>query len=274
LTYIDEDLLDRANDPSDPLYGTVHPSSGLCTSYVSFDCSQSPFDDPLVRRAFALAIDKERYRDVITEGRGVIARGLFPPGLPGYNQDVVPLEYDPEGAREALRASSYGGPSELPEIVMTNPGLGGDIWPSTALLLEMWEDTLGVTVTVEQLDPDRYADEIFAGNRGELVTWGWCADYPDPENFADLLFHSGSQQNIGRYSNPDLDALLEQARSEEDVEKRIALYQQIEQMIVDDAAVAFTTHSSTYYLLTKPYLHGYVSAPVGVAQNMNLSIEN
>jgi ABC-type oligopeptide transport system substrate-binding subunit len=96
-----------------------------------------------------------------------------------------------------------------------------------------------------------------------LFSGGWCADYPDPENFADVLFHTGSAQNNGGYSNPQLDALLEAARTEQDVTQRIALYQQAEQMIVDNAAALFTTYSLTYQLV-KPYVKGYVFTPIDI----------
>jgi ABC-type transport system substrate-binding protein len=70
-----------------------------------------------------------------------------------------------------------------------------------------------------------------------------------------------------------LDTLLEDARSETDVEKRIALYGEIEQMIVDEIPALFTGHSRAYYYVLKPYVRGYVDTPVGVAQSMNYWIE-
>jgi oligopeptide transport system substrate-binding protein len=273
FTGIDEDLLDRANDPNDPLFGTVYPDAGLCTSYFILDVSKPPFDDPLVRQAFALAIDKERYNEVVEEGKGVIAEGLFPPGLPGYNPELKSAGYDPEKAREALDASLYAGSANLPEIVFTTSGAGTDLSPSDALVIQMWEETLGVEITVEQIDYDGYTDQLYAEKHGQIVSFGWCADYPDPENFADILFHTGSKQNIGNYSNPSLDDLLEEARSESNVEKRLALYHQIEQFIVDEIPAIFVEHSRTYYGIWKPYVRGYVSTPIGVAQNMNLRIE-
>src|SRR5688572_28604924 len=127
----------------------------------------------------------------------------------------------------------------------------------------MWEQNLGVTITVENLEPNYFLDQIYSGNHGQLISGGWCADYADPENFADVLFHSSSAQNGGNYSDPELDALLEQARVERDVNTRIAMYQQAEQMIVDDAAVLFTTHSLSYELV-KPYLNGYIFTPISV----------
>jgi ABC-type transport system substrate-binding protein len=78
-----------------------------------------------------------------------------------------------------------------------------------------------------------------------------------------VLFHTGSQQNNGGYSNPALDAILEQARTERDVSERIALYQQAEQMIVNDAPVLFTAHSLSYQLV-KPYVKGYVFTPIDI----------
>lgn len=273
MAFITEDLLPRANDPQDPLYGTVQATSELCTWYALFDASRPPFDDPLVRRAFAEAVDRERYVEVVSEGTGVVAQGPYPPGLPGYNPDLQPLPYDPQGALDLLQQSTYGGAAGLPEIVFTTSGAGMDIPASVALLVQMWQEALGVTVRVEQLDSQSFYDQIYAGNHGQIILTGWCADYPDPENFADILFHTGSPQNHGDYSNPELDVLLEQARVEADVQTRLALYQEIEQMIVDDAPAVFLQHSSVYYTVVKPYLRGYVSTPIGVAQHMNLSIQ-
>ena len=127
----------------------------------------------------------------------------------------------------------------------------------------MWKKNLGVTITVENLEPNFYTDRVFSGKHGQLLSWGWCADYPDPENFADVLFHSDAQQNLGNYSNPELDTLLEAARIEQDVTKRIEMYQQAEQIIVDDAAALFTVHWLSYELV-KPYVKGYVLTPIDI----------
>jgi len=273
IVYVNEDLVDRAEDPLDPLFGNVQPVARLCTSYVVFDVTQPPFDEFMVREAFTKAIDKDRFNDVVTEGKGVIAKGLYPPGLPGHNPNVQPIPFNPDEARAALDASSFGGPDGLPEIVLTIAGEGGDLYPADAILLQMWEEVLGITIVVEQIDYDSFFDEIFAGNHGQLMSTGWCADYPDPENFADLLFHSGGEQNLSGYSNAELDALLEEARSMTDIEARLALYQDIEQFIVDDMPVAFIVHQRPYYLITKPYVHGFKTSPIGVAQLMNVYIE-
>lgn len=137
----------------------------------------------------------------------------------------------------------------------------------------MWKEVLGVNIVVEQINFESYFDEIYSDNHGQLLSTGWCADYPDPENFADLLFHSDGEQNLGGYTNAELDTMLEEARSMTDIEARLALYQEIEQIIIDDMPVAFIKHVRPYYLITKPYVQGLTTNPIGVARLMNAYID-
>jgi oligopeptide transport system substrate-binding protein len=254
---------DRFMDPTEPLHDELLTGVNLCTGYITFDATRPPFDDANVRKAFSMAFDRQKYIDVVLSGHALPANGLYPPGLPGFNIALKGLPYDPGQARQLLAQSKYGGPDGLPPIVFTDAGIGTYIGPDVAAMAEMWEQNLGVKITIENLEPDYYLEQIYSGNHGQLLSSGWCADYPDPENFADVLFHTGSQQNNGGYSNPQLDAIVEAARVEPDVTKRIALYQQAEQILVDDAAALFTTHSLSYQLV-KPYVKGYVFTPIDV----------
>src|SRR5207237_1210943 len=127
-------------------------------------------------------------------------------------------------------------------------------------------------VQVEKLEPDRYNDEVHAGRHGQILSNGWCADFPDPENFADALFHTGAEENLSRYSNPALDRLLEQARVEPNPAQRMALYGQAEQMLVDDAPALFLSHGQSA-VLVKPYVKGYVLAPIAYPQMRYLSLD-
>jgi oligopeptide transport system substrate-binding protein len=254
---------DRFLDPTEPLHNELLTGVNLCTSYVTFDTTHPPFDDANVRKAFTMAFDRQKYIDVLLNGHALPANGLYPPGLPGFNTELKGLPYDPEQARQLLQQSKYRGPEGLPPIVFTDLGTGSYVGADIAAMAQMWEQNLGVTITVENLEPNFYYDQIYAGNHGQLFSGGWCADYPDPENFADVLFHSGSQQNNGGYSNPGLDALLEQARVEQDVDKRMAMYQHAEQMLVDDAAALWTTHSLSYQLV-KSYVKGYNFTPIDI----------
>ncbi len=272
LTGVSSSDVARVRDPTEPLHADLHEGVNMCTSRVTFDVTQPPFDDPKVRQAFALAIDRQRYIDVVLAGVGLPARGLYPPGLPGYNPDVRPLDFDPALARQRLTESRYGSAAALPPIVFTSGGFGSDVGPGLSALIGMWQQNLGVTIQVENLEPDKYSDEVHAGRHGQLLTYGWCADYPDPENFADALFHSGAEENVGHYANPAVDTLLEQARVERDVPARMHEYAQVEQMIVDDAASIFLTHSLSYSLV-KPQIKGYIWTPIRVPLIRYLSID-
>ena len=264
--------VERVTDPAEPLSQELYNGVDLCTSYVVFDTNQPPFDDLKVRQAFTMAFDRQKYIDVVSSGVSLPAEGLYPPALPGHNHELRSLPYDPEGARRALAESKYGGPQGLPLLVYTTGGYGSSISQGVSAQVEMWEENLGVEITIENLEPNYYLDELYAGNHGQIFDTGWCADYPDPENFADVLFHTGSVQNVGDYSNPQLDALLDAARVEPDVGERMGMYQEAEQMIVDDAPALFTTHSLAY-VLVKPYVKGYVLTPIDIALERYLTLE-
>jgi len=264
ITGVHPYYLSRYLDPKEPMHKELIGSVDLCTHYVVFDVTRPPFDDVKVRQAFTMAFDRQKYIEVVMHGVALPAVGPYPPALPGFNLNLRGLPYDPEKARQLLAESKYGGPQGLPPITFTDAGIGNDANPSIAAMAEMWEQNLGVTITIENLEPDYYIDAIYSGKHGQMFDTGWCADYADPENFADVLFHSGSPQNNGMYSNLALDSLLEQARVEQDVNKRIQMYQQAEQMIVDDAPVLFTVHTLSYTLV-KPYVKGYVPTPIDIA---------
>jgi oligopeptide transport system substrate-binding protein len=263
MTGISSSDVARVLDPTDPLHPDVYSGVSLCTEYVVFDVTKPPFDDVKVRQAFSMAFDRQKYIDVVNNGVGIPAVGLYPPALPGYNLNLQGLPYDPAQARQLLAQSKYGGPQGLPPITFTDAGFGNSAGPSVAAMAQMWQQNLGVTITVENLEPDRYLDLLNSGQHGQLFSSGWCGDYPDPENFADILFHTGAQQNTGKFSDPALDKVLDQARGEQDVTKRIQLYQQAEQMIVQDAPALFIMHDVSYELV-KPNVKGFVLTPISI----------
>jgi ABC-type dipeptide transport system, periplasmic component len=262
----------RASDPSGPLHAELVTGVDLCTNYVVFDNTRPPFDDPKVRQAFSKAFDRQLFINLVYSGDALPAVGLYPPGLPGRREGLTGLPFDPEGAKALLSGSKYAG-SDFPEVVLTDIGYGSNVSPDFAAMAAMWKKYLGVTIRVENLQPEKFWDEVGAGRRGQMWSGGWCADYPDPENFADVLFHTGSDFNEGGYSNPELDALLEAARTEPDTGKRIALYQQAEDIIIRDAPVLFTAHSLSY-VLVKPYIQGYVNTPIAIPIERYLSIDS
>jgi len=92
----------------------------------------------------------------------------------------------------------------------------------------------------------------------QLFNIGWIVDYPDPENILDLKFYSGSRQNDADYASDEVDALLLQARTEQDVQTRIDLYRRVEDILVNEDAVWIPLFFSQINQVVKPYVVGYV----------------
>jgi oligopeptide transport system substrate-binding protein len=190
--------------------------------------------------------------------------------MPGYNEDLVGLTYDPAQARELIAGSSYGDVANLPPITVTVSGRGGLIATDLEAIIHEWRENLGVEVTVRQLEPERFLYHLVQ-EADQMFYMGWIADYPHPQNFLDILFRSGTENNYGGYSNPEVDDLLDRAGVEPDNEASLALYQQAEEMIVSDAAFLPLWFGQNYYLV-KSRVSGYEINPLGQADLSNVSL--
>jgi ABC-type transport system substrate-binding protein len=262
--------LERARDPNSPLYSELRTGVAACINYVGFNSRQAPFDDARVRRAFSYALDEQRLVDGALGGHALQASGPLPPGMPGYRERAPAYSFDVERARALLNEAGYE-PQQLPALTFTTAGYG-DAGTFVDAVITMWQENLGVTVQPQLLDPFTYYDELYAGNVGHVYSSGWCADYPDPQNVLDVLFHSDSRQNVGRFSDPQIDALLEQARTEPDAAQRLELYAGIEEKVIEAAPAAFVSHSLSA-VLVKPALEGYELTPIGVPQWHRVGLE-
>jgi len=181
------------------------------------------------------------------------------------------LDYDIELAEELISNSKYGDVSDLPPIVITTAGWGGLIASDLEAIVYGWRNNLGVEVEVRQLEPERFVYHL-AEEKDEMFYMGWIADYPHPQDFLDVLFHSGTENNYGGYSNPEVDDLLDMANVELDSEVSLALYQQAEQKIVEDAA-CIPLWFGENYILVKPYVEGYELNPLGLVMLNKVSVE-
>ena len=262
VAFIGGSNVDRANDPTSGLADQLSVYSELDVFYIGFNAQEPPFDDPNVRRAFAMSLDKEQLIESVYGGFGQPAKGLLPPGMPGYSEDLVGIPYDPDAAREALAQSRYA--DDFPEIVYTAPGSIAAP-ASVQFAVDAWREVLGVEVGVELIDPSNYSYQL-EERAQHLFSYGWVADYPDPENFLDLLLHSeNTSNNVGRYANAEYDALLERARVEPDAEARLALYAEAERILVADAAIIPLRHASNYALV-KPRVKNFRVSPFGTPE--------
>jgi ABC-type transport system substrate-binding protein len=158
----------------------------------------------------------------------------------------------------------------LPPIIFTTSGIGSPD-PLAVALADTWTANLGVTIQTELIPPADYADKI-GTDHGHIFTFDWCADYPDPENMLDLLYHSAGPLNYGGYTNEEVDALLESARTEADPTARLALYQQAEEHILADTASVQVVYPQAY-MLVRPYVKGFQLTAVPVVWPALVTIE-
>jgi len=272
LVGISSDTLERVQDPNNPLSAELSTGAGMCTSTIGLNNRLAPFDDVRVRQAFNYALDKERLIDTFSGGNALPADGPLPPGMPGYGGlDGESYPYDPQKARELMAAAGYADPADIGALTFTTQGYG-DVGPYITAVITLWQEALGVTIDPVMLEPFAYYGELYAGNTGHFYSSGWCADYPDPQNFLDILYHSESTQNLGGFADPEIDALLEKARTESDVNKRLGVYQEAERRIVKEAPVVFTSHGISAVLVS-PDLQGYELTPIGVPQWHRVNVQ-
>ena len=266
--------LDRILDPTEPLnQELIIAPPDFNISYIGFNAQMPPFDDSNFRKALNHAVDKELIAREVLSGLVVPAYGILPPGLPGYNPNLEGLRYDPELARSLLAQSKYADPDSRPRIVVTVPGTGGTIGLDLEVILQMWRDILDVRVEIQQVEWATYLEDLNRNAFQAYAGLGWEADYPDPQDFLDILFHTESSINHGDYSNLEADAILEEARVEPDATKRIALYQRAEEIIVNDAAWVPLWFQGERHLLIKPDIRGYRVTPMILPKLRQVRIE-
>jgi oligopeptide transport system substrate-binding protein len=263
--------IDRVQDPTSNLNAEYVTGDDLSISYIGFNTQVEPFNDPKVRQAFAHAIDREKIAKVVLKDMLPVAQGVMMSGLPGYNPESKALSFDPELASQLLKESKYGGPDGLPTVTITEVGGGANVGFDTQAMVEMWKENLGVDVQIEQTEAATFFDDLDSGRLQMFVT-GWIMDYPDPEDILDVHFYSQSRLNNTRYSNPALDALLEQARTEQDVNRRMSLYQQAEQIVIEDA-VWVPLYNGRDHALVKPYVKGFEFPPMVIPHLRYVTIE-
>jgi len=271
VTLVSTSYIDQATDEANPLHLELAVTPELSLFYIGFNTAEPPFDDVNVRRAFCLAVDKERIAKVILRDMVGEAEGILPPGMPGCNQALEGLDYDVEKAKELIAESKYGNVSNLPPITLTVEGYGNSIPSYLGAIIQEWQQNLGVEISVRQLETENFLYNL-KQEKDEMFMLGWIADYPDPHNFLDILFYTGSENNIFEYSNPTLDALLDQAAIEQNRIDRLDMYQQAEQLVVDDAPCLPLFHG-TNYILVKPYVKGYELSPLGVPDLSKVYLE-
>jgi len=247
--------LARVRDPNNSLSKELVSIPQLSLTYIGMNVTIPPFDDLKVRQAFALLLDRERIAEVSLHGSVKPAKGILPPGIPGYNSELPALKSDLAQAKKLLAESKYGGAANLPPIAAYGS------WATT--MQEIAEKELGIKIEVRSYE--KFSDYLQALDKNQLAMFdiSWIADYPDPENFMDVLLRSKSGENHTAYANPEIDALFDKAATETDDQKRWSFYREAEKRILTDSPIIPIYHN-TQSMLIKPYVKGLVVTPMDI----------
>ncbi len=255
--------LDIVNPPSDQLANiradpilsqqlTMAPI--LCTYYYGFNTTKPPVNNPHVRRALSYAVDRQGLVNMLGGGQRP-AQTFAPPGVfgsPAEDPTFPGIQFNPAKAQQELALAGYPGGVGFPATtLMYNTSAGHQAIAN--YIRQNWIDYLGITVNLANMEWQQYL-QLLNTDPPQIWRLGWCADYPDEDNWVREVFHSTQGSNYIRWSNPTFDSLVEQAAAETDPATRQALYKQAEQILCVDEVGIIPIYYYTRAVLTKPYI--------------------
>lgn len=238
----------------------------LSFSFVGMNVEREPFRDVRVRRAVAHAIDREALLAVDPIGR-MPAVGILPPGMFGYSPEIKMFAYDPEIARQLLVEAGYPGGEGLPPV-MYHQADRGAVGRTADELMRRNLAAVGIDVKYVYTDWDQFSEDL---DNHMLPAFGltWVADVPDPDSFLASLFMTTGVYNLFKYSNQDVDDLLDQGARMRSSRDRALLYRRAETIILRDAAVIPLFHIANNFAV-RAEIRGLQVTPFGYG---NLEIE-
>lgn len=227
----------------------------MCVYYYVMNMTKPPFDDPRIRKAFNMAIDKERLTEHIMRAFQVPATQLLPDmyrGTLGYVPTRGPA-FDPAGARQLLAEAGYPGGVGLPDIELVY-----NTYETHRQIAEFFQrnikENLGLEIEVQNMEWKSLLKKVHGGDF-QISRTSWCADYPDPMTFLDV-FHSAGENNYPQYKNPAYDALLGRIAQERDVRQRNVLICAADKVLTRDMPLLPFYFYTRAYLL-RPWVKGF-----------------
>jgi oligopeptide transport system substrate-binding protein len=213
----------------------------LITLYLQFDVNCPPFDDIRVRRAFVLATDREALVKATRPDCFPATGGFVPPGMPGHLPGIG-LPFDPDQAYQLLAEAGYPGGQDFPDVECLTPPDRLDLGEN---LQAQWKENLGVNIKWKMMERQAFLARLDE-QVPHLFILGWRADYPDPDNFLRARIGDFQRQ---QWRNDEYDRLVKQAQRSLDQEERMNLYEEAEQILVEEAPIMPIFHRSTQLLV-------------------------
>jgi len=236
---------------------------GLNVGYLAYNTTIAPFDNPNVRKALNMAIDKQSIIDVVFQGSAVVAKNPIPPTIWSYKEDTVDDSYDPEAAKAMLEAE---GVTDLSMKIWAMP-VQRPYNPNARRMAELMQADfakVGVNVEIVSYEWGEYLSRSREIDRDGAVLLGWTGDNGDPDNFlAVLLGCDGvTRSNRAQWCHQPFDDLIQKAKVVSDVAERTALYQEAQAVFKDQAPWATIAHS-VVFMPMRNEVQGYKVHPLG-----------
>ena len=208
----------------------------LSLRFYGFNLLSKPLDSKKLRKAINFAVDKKSIISETHKNQFNLAKGILPPGMPGYDPRRDPYPFNELQATKLLSEAGFPKGRDLPPLEIWSASM------SEAAQREFNEITsqlnkIGIQTTVHFETNWPNFESMLRANKAPVFIYAWYADFPDPDNFLGILFHSQSKYNFTAYHNPEVDRLLDQARAERDYLKRMEMYRKIEEIVLDDAPI-------------------------------------
>ena len=255
---------ENAGIQSVPNYGTV---------YYNINCEKEPYNNPLVRKALNLAVDRQAIIDNVVQVDATPAYNFLAPGYVVDGTDItegrsdrgLSPNADPEAAKAALAEAGYPDGEGFPTLQLSYYS-DDTVKKVVEAMAEMLETNLGIEVEITSNDWAIFYENVQKGNY-EVAAMGWSADYTHPMSFLPLLVTDDANNN-SFYSNPEYDAMVEQIKAETDPAKAVELIKQAEDLVMDEYPFINLYYKANNFLM-KDYVKGYY-----MLSNGNLCFKN
>lgn len=260
-------------DASDIPYGRMKEARGRATAanmlefstfrtnYIGFGFPNGKFTDKAdvkpwgvkkeIRQAISYALDRDYLCDKVLEGRGIPARGVLPPGMPGFKEGRSGWPKDLAKAKKLLADAGFPDGKGLPALTILHRNDENTKKIAQTIIHDL--EQIGINCELQAREWNSFLEMVELEPRTCFLL-GWVADYPDPDNFLNVLFNSknfGAPGNHTWYANKQVDELTDSARNLIDMKERAPLYEKAEDIILDECPWICTYHVKNVILLRK-----------------------
>ncbi|MDK1021260.1 MAG: peptide ABC transporter substrate-binding protein [Candidatus Hydrogenedentes bacterium] len=260
-----------------PTYLRDHPEliridPYIATEFIRFNTTRKPFDDPRVRNALALAIDRDTIVSRVLKGGQEPATSFTPPNTGGYTYHADTAasgpRYAPGEARRLLAEAGYPDGRGFPEVTLLHD-TNDNVRIYCEAVQNMWKKELNIAVQLQTQDGKTWLSNMIALNY-DLARSFWAADYPDPSNFLEIFFSNTGNNRTG-FNNPAYEDLLRRGAAERKIDERNYFYNSAESILLSDAPITPVYHQTRAYLVS-PNLQGLKSNNLGRISYKDLSL--